>query len=91
MNGIFYEGNNPRGFLILGMPKVFSGFDPCSKNQIPPNPPFLKGGTSRHPFESPPLKKGDLGGFKNHQWEGIFGKRYEGISEVEVSAYESAP
>jgi len=22
------------------------------------------------------LKKGDLGGFKNHQWEGIFGKRY---------------
>jgi hypothetical protein len=23
------------------------------------------------------LKKGDLGGFKNHQWEGIFGKRYK--------------
>jgi len=22
------------------------------------------------------LTKGDLGGFKNHQWEGIFGKRY---------------
>jgi predicted nucleotidyltransferase len=22
------------------------------------------------------LKKGDLGGFKNQQWEGIFGKRY---------------
>jgi hypothetical protein len=21
------------------------------------------------------LKKGDLGGFKNHQWEGIFGTR----------------
>jgi hypothetical protein len=23
------------------------------------------------------LKKGDLGGFENHQWEGIFGKRYK--------------
>jgi len=23
------------------------------------------------------LKKGDLGGFKNHQWEEIFGKRYK--------------
>jgi hypothetical protein len=21
------------------------------------------------------LKKGDLGGFENHQWEGIFGNR----------------
>jgi formiminotetrahydrofolate cyclodeaminase len=27
-------------------------------------------------MESPPLKKGDLGGFKNHRCEGIFGKRY---------------
>jgi hypothetical protein len=30
-----------------------------------------KGGTERNSLESPPLKKGDLGGFGTHQWEGI--------------------
>jgi hypothetical protein len=31
-------------------------------------------------LKSPPLKKGDLGGFENHQWEGTFGKRYNSMT-----------
>ena len=49
----------------------------AQKSKIPPNPPLLKGGTTRNCLKSPPLKKGDLGGFENHQWEGTFGKRYK--------------
>jgi len=43
---------------------------------IPPNPPLENGGTTRNCWESPPLKKGDLGGFENLQGERIYGKRY---------------
>jgi len=57
--------------------KVFSVMAHAQKTQIPPNPPLSKGGTERNSFESPPLKKGDLGGFGNRQWEEIFGKRYK--------------
>jgi hypothetical protein len=32
------------------------------------------GGTYRNSFKSPPLKKGDLGGFKKQQTERIYGK-----------------
>jgi hypothetical protein len=42
----------------------------------PPSPPLPKGGTDWISVESPPLKKGDLGGFQNQQSEEIFGKRY---------------
>jgi hypothetical protein len=55
------------------MPKVFSD---SGIIQIPPNPPLEKGGTTRNYGESPPLKKGDLGGFENFQGERIYGKRY---------------
>jgi hypothetical protein len=44
--------------------------------QIPPDPPLEKGGTTKNCLESPPLKKGDLGGFENLQGERIYGKRY---------------
>jgi hypothetical protein len=61
----------------IGNVKSFFWYDTCSKNQIPPNPPFPKGGTYGISFESPPLKKGDLGGFKSRQSEEFFGKRYK--------------
>jgi hypothetical protein len=67
----------PKQNGLIGNAKSFFLYDACSKNQIPPNPPFPKGGTYGISFKSPPLKKGDLGGFKNHQSEGIFGKRYK--------------
>jgi phosphopantothenoylcysteine decarboxylase/phosphopantothenate--cysteine ligase len=35
--------------------------------QIPPTPPFSKGGDSSEPPTSPPLEKGDLGGFDSDQ------------------------
>ena len=47
--------------------------------KIPPNPPFPKGGTQQNSFKSPPLKKRDLGEFKNRQSEGIFGKYHNDI------------
>jgi hypothetical protein len=38
------------------------------KNLNPPYPPFPKGGDLIGiPYKSPPLKKGDLGGFKKQQ------------------------
>jgi len=43
----------------------------------PLTPPLPKGGTERHGFESPPLKKGDLGGFKNQQSQEIIGKYFK--------------
>ena len=47
--------------------------------QIPPNPPLEKGGTTRNCGESPPLKKGDLGGFENLHGERIYGNRYKSL------------
>jgi hypothetical protein len=41
----------------------------------PPCPPLKRGETTRNCWKSPPLTKGDLGGFKNLQTEGIYGKR----------------
>ncbi len=55
--------------------KSFFGYDTCSKNPNPPCPPFSKGGNPAKLPESPPLEKGDLGGFKRPQSEGIFGNR----------------
>jgi hypothetical protein len=55
------------------LPKVFSAKGSLI---IPPAPPLKKGGTARNCWVSPPLKKGDLGGFENLQGEGIYGKRY---------------
>ena len=55
----------------------FFRYGACHKNLYPPYPPVSKGGdTYRNSFESPPLKKGDLGGFKNQQTERIYGKGY---------------
>ena len=52
-------------------------FLPLSISLKSPLPPFKKGGgTTRNCFESPPLKKGDLGGFESLQGERIYGKRY---------------
>jgi hypothetical protein len=46
------------------------------KGEIPPGPPFVKGGKREPPLRkrgerSPPLKKGDLGGFQSFltKWE----------------------
>ncbi len=49
----------------------------CRKNLNPPYPPFSKRGNFADSFVSPPLKKGDLGGFKNQQTERICGKGYK--------------
>ncbi len=45
-----------------------------SKNLNPPYPPVSKGGNTEEFLGSPPLKKGDLGGFKRRQSGGILGK-----------------
>jgi threonylcarbamoyladenosine tRNA methylthiotransferase MtaB len=63
-------------------------FDTFSKKQIPPNPPFSKGGAYGISFESPPLTKGDLGGFEEQQFEGNFGKRYTWPFRVRLSSLE---
>jgi hypothetical protein len=57
--------------------KSFFRYCACRKNLNPPYPPFSKGGNSADSFESPPLKKGDLGGFKNQQTERIYSKGYK--------------
>jgi len=59
----------------IAIARSFFRYSTWSENLNPPTPPFSKGGTHRNSFSSPPLKKGDLGGFENHQWEGIFSKR----------------
>jgi hypothetical protein len=65
------------------LPKVLSDSEIIL---IPPNPILEKAGTIRNCKESPPLKKGDLGGFENLQGEGIYGKRYKNeFSETPVS------
>jgi hypothetical protein len=59
------------------MPKVFSALTHAPRTQIPPNPLVPNWVTYLNSFESHPLPKGDLGGFKNQQSEGIFGKSYK--------------
>ena len=63
--------------MVIAIAKSFFRYCTCRKNLNPPYPPFSKGGNLADSFESPPLKKGDLGGFKNQQSEGIFGKGYK--------------
>jgi tRNA A37 methylthiotransferase MiaB len=63
-------------------------FDTFSKNQIPPNPPFSEGGACCSSFESPPLTKGDLGGFAEQQCEANFGKRAIRPFRVRLSSLE---
>jgi hypothetical protein len=53
--------------------KRFFRYCACRKNLNPPYPPFSKGGNLANSLESPPLKKGDLGGFKNQPAEKIYG------------------
>jgi hypothetical protein len=51
------------------MPKVFAVMGQAQTTKIPPNPPLKRGVTTRNCFESPPLEKGDLGGFKKiNKW-----------------------
>jgi hypothetical protein len=64
-----------RILVLERMPKVLAVMVPALKTKIPPSPPFSNGGTYWISIESPPLKKGDLGGFKNLQVERIYGKR----------------
>jgi hypothetical protein len=51
------------------LPKVFSVMAHAQKPKSPLPPLCQRGGTARICFKSPPLKKGDLGGFKNQQVE----------------------
>jgi hypothetical protein len=66
------------------IPVAIPAFIPIAKSFFrygkpynPPYPPLKKGGTTRNCCKSPPLEKGDLGGFKNLQTEGIYGKCYK--------------
>ena len=63
--------------MIRANAKSFFRYGAGSKNPNPPYPPFSKGGNLANSFESPPLKKGDLGGFKNQQTQRIYGKGYK--------------
>jgi predicted phosphodiesterase len=63
--------------MVIANAKSFFRYCACRKNLNPPYPPFSKGGNLAGSFESPPLKKGDLGGFKNQQTERIYGKGYK--------------
>ena len=56
-----YAGLKP-GFLIGGVPENF-GVSARSGEEIPPIPPFSKGGATGVAEEFPPLKKGGQGGF----------------------------
>jgi hypothetical protein len=81
----------------IAFAKSFFRYGRCSVNLNPPYPPFPKGGTERNSSESPPLKKGDLGGFKNLRTAGIYGNGYiydkfilyiKATMGVEVSFYK---
>ena len=63
--------------MVMANTKSFFRYCACRKNLNPPYPPFSKGGNCADSFASPPLKKGDLGGFKNQQTERMFGKGYK--------------
>jgi hypothetical protein len=57
--------------LIIPVAKGFSAVNPTPPTQIPPVPPLTKGGTERNYLGSPPLAKGDLGGFKTNLMSNI--------------------
>jgi hypothetical protein len=63
--------------MIIVFAKSFFRYGRCSINLNPPYSPFPKGGTDWNSFESPPLKKGDLGGFENLRTAGIYGNGYK--------------
>ena len=60
--------------MVIANAKSFFRYCTCRKNLNPPYPPFSKGGNLADSLESPPLEKGDLGGFKNQPTEDIYGK-----------------
>ena len=55
----FLMGLGPTRIAIA---KSFFRYGTCSKNQIPPNPPFSKGGNYKELLEKSPFEKGGFRG-----------------------------
>ena len=70
----------PKFRRFITIAESFLRYDTCSKSQNPPTPLGQMGGLDGIPVEVPLWKKEDLGGFKNHGEEAIFGKRYNRAS-----------
>jgi hypothetical protein len=66
------------GQSFMGLIVIAKSFFHSGTSYNPPCPPLKRrGGTTRNCRKSPPLEKGDLGGFENLQGEKIYSKLYK--------------